>query len=89
MTHDDEILDQQVQALTQHLRHAMARYLQEHSPTSTEAAIQAIGRIWADVLARAAVETDAIMERVDLYVEDLRQDLQNRMAYYRQQRQQP
>jgi hypothetical protein len=29
------------------------------------------------------------MERVDLYVEDLRQDLQNRMAYYRQQRQQP
>jgi hypothetical protein len=89
MAHDDEILDQQVQALTQHLRQAMITYLQEHSPTNTEETLQAIGRIWVDVLARAAVETDAIMERVDLYVEDLRQDLQQRIAYYRQQRQQP
>jgi hypothetical protein len=89
MEHDDQILNQQVQAFTQHLRRSMTTYIQEHPSTSTEAVIQATGRLWTNMLARAAVETDAIMERVDLYVEDLRQELQRAIAYYRQQRQQP
>jgi hypothetical protein len=89
MAHDDQILDQQVKAFTEHLRGSMTTYIQKHPSTSTEAVLQATGRLWTNVLARAAVETDAIMERVDLYVEDLRQELQRAIAYYRQQRQQP
>jgi hypothetical protein len=89
MEYDQQHLDQQVQAFTQHLRQSIATYIEQHHPISTEAAIQAIGRLWTDLLAKAAVETDAVMERVDLYIEDLRQELQQTIEYYRQQRQQP
>jgi hypothetical protein len=89
MEYDQQHLEQQVQAFTEHLRQSITTYLQQQPALSTEAVLQATGRLWTNLLAKAAVETDAVMERVELYLEDLRQELQQTIEYYRQQRQQP